>query len=75
MVIRNLTSRLGLQADSPQLRVIGTSASLGDDEGGPHFVETFFGVDSSTVHIEPGIRRMLPPTAGLSVDEALEATR
>ena len=30
MVIRNLLMRLGLEPDSPQLRVIGTSASLAD---------------------------------------------
>ena len=31
MVLRNLLARIGLAGDSPQLRVIGTSASLYDD--------------------------------------------
>ena len=35
MVIRNLLMRLGLEPDSPQLRVIGTSASLADQDEGP----------------------------------------
>ena len=71
MVVRNLTNRLGLTSDSPQLRVIGTSASLGDDQDGPQFIEMFFGVDSSTVHIEPGRRRDLGDTAQLSMGDAL----
>ena len=51
--------------------MIGTSASLGDDQDGPQFVEMFFGVDSSTVHIEPGRRRDLGDTAQLSMGDAL----
>ena len=51
--------------------MIGTSASLGDDQDGPQFIEMFFGVDSSTVHIEPGRRRDLGDTAQLSMGDAL----
>ena len=44
MVIRDLLSRLGLAPDSPQLRIIGTSASLTDEVGGRQFLQEFFGV-------------------------------
>ena len=63
LVLRNLFLRLGLDASSPQLRCIGTSASL-DGEEGKHFIEQFFGVDSSTFLItageQPAITTPLP---------------
>ena len=44
MVIRNLLMRLGLEPDSPQLRVIGTSASLAEHDEGLRYLQEFFGV-------------------------------
>lgn len=72
MVIRNLASRLGIDAGSSQLRIIGTSASLGDEKGGPEFVEQFFGVPAASVHLESGQRRTL--TAGPPPIEVALAT-
>ncbi|WP_154797656.1 DEAD/DEAH box helicase [Cellulosimicrobium protaetiae] len=46
LIIRNLMMRLGLAPDSPQLRVIGTSASLDGDRS--DYLERFFGVPRST---------------------------
>ncbi|MBU5423420.1 DEAD/DEAH box helicase [Cellulomonas hominis] len=46
LIVRNLLMRLGLVPDSPQLRVIGTSASLEGDRS--DYLERFFGVPRST---------------------------
>jgi DEAD/DEAH box helicase domain-containing protein len=63
MVIRNLMSRLGIDATSRQLRVVGTSASLPGDDSGRAYLEAFFGVDRHTFIVEPGLPRALiaPP--------------
>ena len=53
LLLRNLLGRLGLEPDSPQLRCIGTSASLDGDEG-HEYVEQFFGVAKDTFAIFPG---------------------
>tara|TARA_R110002124_G_scaffold149220_1_gene315079 strand:- start:228125 stop:233587 length:5463 start_codon:yes stop_codon:yes gene_type:complete len=53
LVVRNMLDRLGLSPDSPQLRCIGTSASL-DGESGKEYLEQFFGVPSRTFAIYPG---------------------
>jgi DEAD/DEAH box helicase domain-containing protein len=53
LLIRNLLSRLGLDPASPQLRCIGTSASL-DGEEGRDYLEQFFGVAKDTFAIFPG---------------------
>ncbi|WP_433537208.1 DEAD/DEAH box helicase [Micromonospora sp. CA-249363] len=57
MVVRNLLARLGLEADSPQLRCLATSASLSDDEEGKEYLEQFFGVDRATFHVTAGVPR------------------
>ena len=60
LVIRNLLMRLGLEPDSPQLRCIGTSASLeagghGSRDGLPEeYLEQFFGVPRGRFEIVPG---------------------
>ena len=56
LVVRNLLRRLGLAPDSPQLRCIGTSASL-DGEEGWGYLEEFFGVDRRDL---PGHRGRAP---------------
>lgn len=53
LVVRNLLDRLGLEPESPQLRCIGTSASL-DGEGGKAYLEQFFGVPRETFVVLPG---------------------
>lgn len=68
MVVRNLTSRLGLDYSSPQLRIIATSASLPGDDTGLEYLERFFGVERSTFLIEPGKPREIaaPPVPSSS---------
>lgn len=53
LIVRNLLQRLGLKADSPQLRVIATSASL-EAASGTDFLEQFFGLDPESFEIIPG---------------------
>jgi DEAD/DEAH box helicase domain-containing protein len=59
LIIRNLLRRLGLEATSPQLRCIGTSASL-DAHTGLQYLEEFFGVPRETFEITAGTPRPLP---------------
>ncbi len=66
MVVRNLLSRLGLSADSPQLRCLATSASLTDDDRGREYLEQFFGVDRKTFHVTAGTARQIPQREPLS---------
>lgn len=47
-ILRLLLHRLGLEPDSPKLRVLATSASLDDDEKGRKFLREFFGRDRFT---------------------------
>ncbi|RSK27609.1 DEAD/DEAH box helicase [Bacillus sp. HMF5848] len=53
-VIRALLNRIGLTPDSPQLRVLATSASL--DETGKEFLEDFFGIPIEKFEIISGDR-------------------
>lgn len=66
LVVRNLLSRLGLSPESPQLRCIGTSASLDGNEG-LEYLEQFFGVSRDTFHISSGFAPV--PGAALPIDE------
>lgn len=68
LVIRNLLSRLGLSSNSPQLRIIGTSASLGGEEG-RDFLQEFFGVDKQTFSVFGGNPRK--PTLALPIPNIL----
>lgn len=73
LVVRNLLRRLGIDAGSPQLRCIATSASL-DGEQGREYVEQFFGVDRSTFNIIPGEPRAIEPPRALPVTSFAGAT-
>ena len=53
LVVKNLLDRLGLKFDSPQLKCLGTSASLDGDEG-KEYIEQFFGVDRKKFAISKG---------------------
>lgn len=46
-LLRLLLDRLGLDPDSPQLRVLGSSASIEDEEEGAEFLASFFGFDEA----------------------------
>lgn len=54
MILRALLRRLGLSPDSPQLRIIATSASLDESEASWRYLEQFFGVSPDTFTIQPG---------------------
>jgi ATP-dependent helicase YprA (DUF1998 family) len=57
-LIRVLLERLGLAGDSPQLRIIASSASVNDDGSAREYLEGFFGRSADHFRIVPG--RMLP---------------
>ena len=61
LVVRNLFDRLGLKPGDPQLRCIGTSASLYGEKG-KEYLQQFFGVARSTFKIAPG-KSVLPQAA------------
>jgi DEAD/DEAH box helicase domain-containing protein len=54
MILRALFRRLGISPDSPQLRVIATSASLDESEASWRYLEQFFGVSPDAFTIQPG---------------------
>ena len=66
MIVRNLLSRLGLEADSSQLRCIATSASL---DGGGKFLQEFFGIDKSSFMVTAGQPREIPDVPKFSASE------
>ena len=53
LIVRKLLERLGLHGDSPQLRCIGTSASL-DPKAGSGFLSSFFSAPTESFRIIPG---------------------
>jgi DEAD/DEAH box helicase domain-containing protein len=59
LVVRNFLRRIGLGPDSPQLRCIGTSASL-DEEGGQKYLQEFFGVKGKSFYVTAGEPRSIP---------------
>ncbi|MEQ8960328.1 MAG: DEAD/DEAH box helicase, partial [Coleofasciculus sp. C2-GNP5-27] len=59
-ILRLLYSRLGLTPDSPQLRVLTTTASLDDNPEGRRFLREFFGRDNFHFISTP----QTPPTQG-----------
>ena len=54
LILRNLLNRLDLSPDSPQLRVIATSASLSESLVGREYLEQFFAIDSGSFIVLPG---------------------
>ncbi len=69
MIIRNFLSRLGLSADSPQLRVIATSASMEADSESKEFLERFFGIDRQSFKVTPGSPMNLGEPKGINAGE------
>lgn len=66
-LLRALLHRLELEPDSPQLRLIATSASIEDDAESRLYLEQFFGRDRSSFDVVPGDRRHFEaPPSGLS---------
>ena len=75
MVVRNLLDRLGLAPDSPQLRVIGTSASLPSGLSGLGYLEQFFGVPRDSFEVTAGRPRTLVANMTLTVGDLLDEDR
>ncbi len=69
MVVRSLLMRLGLTADSSQLRIIATSASLASDGSGGQFLEEFFGVERASFQVAPGEPRPLSAPVQLDASQ------
>jgi len=65
MVVRNLLNRLGLEADSPKLRIIATSASMGDETNSKKFLSEFFGVNPESFFITAGKPNNVPDLENL----------
>lgn len=66
MVVRSLLHRLGLRPDSPQVRVIATSASLTDDQSGLEYLEQFFGLAPESFFLTAGRPLEIPPLQPLA---------
>ena len=73
MIVRNLLDRIGIEADSPQLRCIATSASLPSGEEGRQYLEQFFGVNPSSFHITSGNPRAFSASLPISRRALLDA--
>jgi DEAD/DEAH box helicase domain-containing protein len=59
-LLRALFDRIGLEPDSPQLRIIATSASIEEDDTSRKYLQEFFGRDGSSFVIIPGSRAAFP---------------
>ncbi len=68
LIVRNLLSRLELAPDSPQLRVIATSASLSGDRQGLEYLQEFFGLPARTFHVTAGEPMDLAETPPIPCD-------
>ena len=65
-LLRAFLHRIGLEPDSPQLRIIATSASIEDDPQSREYLEQFFGRDGGSFEILSGRQRSFPaPKMGL----------
>ena len=73
MVLRNTLQRLGLHEDSPQLRLIATSASLSSEDSGFEYLEQFFGVDRRSFWPVEGTPRRPEPQSPISLDAVRSA--
>ena len=69
MILRALFRRLGITPDSPQLRVIATSASLDESEASWRYLNQFFGVAPNTFTIQPGRQIPLQPEPAVDSDD------
>ncbi len=64
-LLRTFLDRIGLTPDSPQLRILATSASLeGNDAQSRQYLQDFFGRDKADFVILPGKRETFPPPHG-----------
>lgn len=69
-LLRALLDRLGLTPDSPQLRIIATSASIEDDADSRRYLEQFFGRDPDSFTVIGGDPQRFPAGSGSLAREA-----
>ncbi|GER23592.1 hypothetical protein NCCP1664_20870 [Zafaria cholistanensis] len=74
LLLRRILDRLGLEPDSPQLRIVAASASLEASESGLDFLQQFFGVAGSTFAVTAGQPKRIVANLPLDRDEVLAAT-
>ena len=74
-LVRVLLARLGLTPESPQLRIIASSASITDDAQGRDYLEEFFARDPARFDIIGGTPAPLNTTAFASVQPHAGALR
>lgn len=71
LIVRNLLMRLGLEADSDQVRVVGTSASLSADSH--TYLQRFFGLPSDTFEQIAGQPRSIEEGTPASIERLLSS--
>lgn len=71
LLLRRLVDRLGIAAESPQLRIVAASASLAEGEDSMKYLEQFFGVDRNTFAISAGRPAEVTAKLPLSRDRIL----
>jgi len=73
LALRSFLDRIGLDGDSAQLRIIATSASLPNSDGGGRtassYLEQFFSADQKTFQVVPGKPVIGTATGDLKEDE------
>lgn len=74
MIIRNFLSRIGLTPDSPNLRIIATSASMEADDVSAKYLESFFGAPAESFHITAGKPIAVNTSRQIAVDDWREGT-
>ena len=72
LILRRFLERLGLGANSPQLRVLATSASLDPGEQSLEYLEQFFGQDRSSFFVTKGEPREVPEVEQWDSDAFLQ---
>jgi DEAD/DEAH box helicase domain-containing protein len=68
LIVRSFLDRVGLEPDSPQVRLIGTSASL--DSSGHDYLESFFGVSRDSFKMVAGQPREVTASIPIDVKQA-----
>jgi len=61
-LLRAFLNRIGLEPDSPQLRIIATSASIENDTASREYLEQFFGRAGNSFEILAGTKRSFSST-------------
>lgn len=73
MILRNLLARLGVEADSTQVRFVATSASLSEDDESRAYLEGFFAASRDSFHITSGAPRAIGGGTQVSRQQVLAA--